>query len=187
MGARDNDPGHLHPTFRALDDDLKAMVTAAELPIEPYEGWRDPNRQAFLFAEGRTPGIGTEGHHVTFEGAWEGLHQYGLARDWVWKVNGVWTWTPPAGHSWLEFHAMATKVGLMFLDFEQPHIQLPGVSARDILSGKVPYPDGGDDTWETNLEAAIVAWGRAPKMASGQMNAGAPSLVSSRPVISVAA
>jgi peptidoglycan LD-endopeptidase CwlK len=186
MSARNNDALLLHPTFRRLDSDLAEAVLAAGLPIEPYEGWRDPNRQAYLFAEGRTPGIGTPGHHVTFEGAWESMHQYGLARDWVWWINNAWSWVPPAGHSWDEFQALAAKVGLVYLNFEKPHVQLPGVSARDILHGKVPYPVGGDDSWEENLETSIITWGRLPKVVNGQQNAGAPPLVTLRPLAAAA-
>jgi len=176
---RDVDRAHLHPAFRALNDQLQAEVTAAGIPIAPFEMWRDPNRQAYLYAEGRTGGIGTPGHHVTFESAWCSLHQFGLACDWVWRdASGAWSWAPPSGFTWDQFHALAAKVGLVYLNFEQPHVQLAGISARDILAGKVPYPPGGDDSWEQNIEAAIVAWGRSPKVVDGQQNAGAPPLPS---------
>lgn len=187
MSARDVDVTHLHPAFRTPFLTLQQLVQAAGLPIQPFELWRDPNRQAFLFAEGRTPGIGTPGKHPTFEGAWESMHQYGLASDWVWFVDDVWTWTAPEGHSWDEFHALATQAGLIYLKFEEPHVQLPNISARDILKGVIPYPSGGDDTWEHNIDQAIVAWGRLSKVVDGQQNAGAPSLPASRPIIAQAA
>ncbi len=181
MSARDVDPSHLHPTFRKLNADLLALVQGKGLPIEPFEMWRSPDRQALLYTEGRVEGVGTPGRKVTYEMAWQSLHQYGLACDWVWYFNGAWSWTPPAGHSWDEFHLLAAQVGLTYLNFEQPHIQLQGISARDILSGAVPYPSGGDDSWEENIEAAIVAWGRAPKTVSGIVMPGAPPLVAARP------
>lgn len=183
MSARTNDPLLLHPTFRQLDSDLYHAVLASGLPIEPYEGWRDPNRQAYLYAEGRTAGIGMPNHHVTFEGAWESLHQYGLARDWVWWFNGRWSWVPPEGYSWDQFHDLAKKIGLVTLKFEEPHVQLPGISARDILHGRASYPAGGDESWEENIERSIIAWGRLPKMVDGQVNSGAPPLISRRPMI----
>lgn len=181
--AREANPAHLHPLFRERHAALSAYVAESKLPIEPFELWRDPNRQAFLFAEGRVPGIGQAGHHVTFEQAWESTHQYGMAADWVWWFNGAWSWAPPAGHSWDEFHALAAKAGLVWLSFEQPHVQAPNFSARDILAGKAPWPAGGDDTWEQNIEQAIVAWGREPKLASGIRQPGAPSLPIARPAI----
>lgn len=186
MSARDVDPGHLHPVFRKLNADLLVAVQAAGLPIEPFEGWRSPDRQAFLYTEGRVAGVGTPGHHVTFEMAWQSLHQLGLACDWVWYMNGAWTWTAPSGYSWDQFHQLAAAAGLTYLNFEQPHVQLPGISARDVLSGRAPYPPGGDDSWEQNLEAAIVAWGSAPKTVGGIVMPGAPPLVAARPPIAAA-
>lgn len=183
MSAREVDPSHLHPAFRERRADLAARVAEARLPIEPFESWRSPARQAFLFAEGRTPGVGSPGHHVTFEAAWGSLHQYGLAEDWVWWFNGAWTWAPPAGHAWEEFHELAARAGLMKLDFEAPHVQLPGVSGRALLAGELPYPAGGDASWEANLEAAIVAWGRGQRIVNGQVNPGAPPLVAGRPPV----
>jgi peptidoglycan L-alanyl-D-glutamate endopeptidase CwlK len=183
VSARDTDIAHLHPTFRAKHQALLELVQAKGLPIQPFELWRDPNRQAYLFAEGRTPGIGNPGHHVTFEGAWESMHQYGLAADWVWFVNGQWTWDAPIGHSWDEFHALAVQVGLAYLKFEEPHVQMPGISARDVLQGHVSYPQGGDDSWEANISQAIIAWGRGVKVVDGQQNAGAPPLPNARPTM----
>lgn len=179
--TRNNDAALLHPDFRARDAKLLELVRAAGLPIEPYEGWRDPNRQAFLYTEGRVAGVGTPGHHVTFERPWESNHQGGFARDWVWWINNAWSWAAPPGHSWDEFHQLALRAGLQFLNFEEPHVQLPGISMKDITERRAPWPAGGDDTWEQNIEAAIVAWGSTGKAVGGLWMPGAPPLVSARP------
>jgi hypothetical protein len=181
MTARDNDANHLHPLFRARDLELWRAVQAARMPIRPFEGWRDPFRQAFLYCEGRVPGIGTPGHHVTFETAWGSRHPYGFARDWVWLIEGAWSWTPPPGYTWEKFGSLVKAAGLERLAFEQPHVQLPGIDTHGILAGTVPWPAGGDTPWEANLEAAIVAWGRAPRTVNGIVMPGAPPLPSGRP------
>ena len=178
----------LHPAYRARSVDLEFRVAGKRLPISRYEGYRPPERQAALFAFGRASGVGVPGRHKTFERAWESSHQHGMAEDWVWRVDGKWSWAPPAGRSWDEFHELATAAGLQFLHFEEPHVQLPGFSARALLEGKAGYPAGGDRTWEANLEAAAAAWGMLDRKDQyGIVQPGAPHAlaVGDRPAILV--
>jgi len=185
---RDLVPGHLHPTFRDLSADLSHRIAAAKLPIQPYEGWRDPNRQVELYAFGRASGVGVPGRHKTFERAWESSHQHGMAEDWVWWVNGQWSWAPPPGYTWDEFHEHVDAVGLVRLKFEEPHVQMPGFNARKILAGAATYPAGGDEEWEANIEAAALAWGLLEKKDRyGLVQPGAPHILVSgqRPAIPV--
>lgn len=183
---RTNDVSLLHPEYRARSLDLAARVAAAHMPILRYEGWRDPARQADLWAFGRVSGIGVPGHHKTFEMAWQSNHQWGFAEDWVWWFNGAWTWTPPPGQSWDAFLALATAAGLEHLDFEKPHVQLPGFRARKVLDGSLILPAGGDATWEANLEAALTAWGPLPrKDRYGVEQPGVPNVLDARPAAAV--
>ncbi len=180
---RDTNILHLHPSYRERSDALMAYVIERKLPLDRYEGWRDPNRQAYLFSMGRAPGVGTPGKHPTFERAWEGNHQYGFAEDWVWLVKGRWQWDAPDGHHWDEFAEAAARAHLQRLKFEQPHVQFPGFSGKEILAGRAPWPTGGDDSWEQNIEAAIIAWGPLSKTVNGIVQPGAPRLVTERPPI----
>lgn len=174
---RDLVPGHLHPAFRALSEDLSHRVATARLPIQPYEGWRDPARQAELFAFGRASGVGTPGRHKTFEAAWQSSHQHGFAEDWVWWSDGAWTWDAPAGYSWAQFFELVDAVGLERLHFEEPHVQMPGFNARKILAGAA-YPPNGDESWEDNMEAAAMAWGQLErKDRNGLVQPGAPAVL----------
>jgi len=173
----------LHPDFRARSLDLAKRVENAHLPIMRYEGWRDPARQADLWAFGRVSGIGTPGHHKTFEMAWQSSHQWGFAEDWVWWFNGAWSWTPPgnAVDGWDLFHSFATAAGLQFLRFEQPHVQLPSFNARRLLAGTDSLPPG-DASWQANLEATMTLWGPLPrKDRYGIEQPGVPNLFDGRP------
>ena len=185
--SQDTELEHLHPNFAVRVEQLLDFAQRVKnMPIELYEGWRSPDRQALLYAKGRAAGVGEPGHHVTFERAWQSSHQYGMAGDFVWFLDGKWSWEPPAGHSWQELYEIADKIGLQHLDFEKPHLQMPNFSGRRVLSGqdKLP-PDGGSD-WEVNMEQAIIAWGPQPKVVSGILHPGAPSPPGEeRPVIQV--
>ena len=56
--------------------------------IAIFEGWRSPERQAELFAQGRK----TPGKIVTRATPFFTLHNYGLAVDIAYFVKGRWTW-----------------------------------------------------------------------------------------------
>jgi hypothetical protein len=180
-----NDVSLLHPDFRARSLDLAKRVETAHLPIMRYEGWRDPSRQADLWAFGRASGIGTPGHHKTFEMAWQSSHQWGFAEDWVWWFNGAWSWAPPPGQTWDAFFALALAAGLEHLKFEEPHVQLPGFHGRHLLDGSLTLPPG-DATWQANIEAAMTAWGPLPrKDRYGIEQPGVPNLLDPRPAAPV--
>lgn len=189
---RTNDTGLLHPEFRKRSFDLEARVSVARLPIRRYEGWRDPSRQADLWAFGRVSGVGTPGHHKTFERAWEGNHQWGFAEDWVWWFSPTpgaapgWSWDPPVSASWDAFFALAAAAGLEHLKFEEPHVQLPGFRGRDVLAGARAMLAGGDASWEGNLETMIVGWGPLPrKDRYGLEQPGVPNVFDARPAAPV--
>lgn len=146
---RDTDWRHLHPAFRAHAEDLAAK--ARVLGLQMYEGARSPQRQAILYAKGRT----AEGKIVTHAEPFESFHNYGLAADFVFVVNGRWTWEEPRKGLWAEFRRIVQGAGLRGLSFEIPHVELP-VSLADLKAGR--YPVGGDGPWEDWFTAQIEGW-----------------------------
>ena len=144
----------LHPSFR---EKLQAVLTELQtkaIPFEVFESYRTPERQAFLFAQGRT----RPGAVVTKADAWFSYHQYGLAVDMVLKLNGNWSWDTSGANAahWKTLHAVAATHGLEPLSWELPHLQLMGHSGSSLQAGN--YPAFGDDTWAENLAAAIAGW-----------------------------
>src|SRR5688572_16827940 len=109
----------LHPLARIAVAGLASELMVAGIPLREYETVRTPFRQAELFARGRT--IGVIGKTKTKAHAWDSLHQYGFATDFVFLINGQWTWEEPEKGMWDEFHARARKRGLEPLSFEKPH------------------------------------------------------------------
>lgn len=173
---RDNNPSHLHPLARDPILRLAWNLQNAAIPLALYEGWRSPERQAQLFVQGR--GVGTPGRHVTRAGPWRSFHNHGFAADFVFFVDGKWTWNEPAPGLWRSFDELARGVGLHRLDFEQPHVELDGTHLSQLQAGVYPP---GDDGWRWNLEAAIERWGAQARTVDGLVFAGAPPMQCDRP------
>jgi peptidoglycan L-alanyl-D-glutamate endopeptidase CwlK len=115
-----------------------------DIPLAVYETYRTPERQDYLFAQGRTH----PGKIVTYARSWESFHQYGLAVDMAFKVNGQWTWDEPRKGMWEDYHRIARKFHLMPLNFETPHIQIAGYTIPQL---RERMPKSGGTTWATNL------------------------------------
>lgn len=126
--------GLLHPkargSFLLLRDALLRGYLAGEcdLLFEPFEGWRDPERQAELLGKGTTKA-----------GPWESAHNYGLAVDYwprkkvtvstdgnVETVQG-WDFSLPADDvRWNFLSKKASDVGLLNnIKWDRPHVQHP--------------------------------------------------------------
>ncbi|WP_179758965.1 glycosyl hydrolase 108 family protein [Hoeflea halophila] len=105
---------------------------------------------------------------MTWVGPWGSIHQYGLAVDFVLKINGKWSWDDrgPEAAYWTRMHELALENGMTPLYnkagalIEKPHIQLKGVSARDLYKGH--YPEGGDEAWAEYLGNLIDNWTGSP-------------------------
>jgi peptidoglycan L-alanyl-D-glutamate endopeptidase CwlK len=152
----------LHPTMRVASLALDAGVTKAKLPLRIFEGARTPERQADLYCEGRVPGIGTPGKFTTFSRPWRSRHQFGLAQDRVFFVNGIFTWVEPEKGMWSKYWELARACGLEPLKFEAPHVQLAGIKTSNLAVGD--FPDGGDSSWSTWVASCIHRWGDATRM-----------------------
>ena len=147
----------LVPDCRARVLALLVACHAEGIPLEAYETGRPPARQAELYAIGREPGNGELGHTRTDSLPWHSAHQFGLAVDLVFRVNGRWTWVEPEGGMWDRLHELAPESGLRGLRnrrgrlIEMPHVQLEGVGPSDLAR----LPRGPNET------AAWLAWQRA--------------------------
>lgn len=145
----------LHPNMRSRVAQVMADIDQAGLPLKVFEAWRSPERQQFLFAQGRT----RPGRKVTFSRGWESYHQYGLAVDIVGFVDGNWTWDLPDA-TWTRMHAIGAAHGLERLGFETPHLQLADLKIGALMEGD--FPPGGDASWRSNMELAITRWNGEP-------------------------
>jgi len=97
-----------------------AAATKAGLRCDVYEAWRSPERQAGLFAQGRT----APGNIVSWSEAWMSWHQYGCAADIVFKdAKNNWTWDGP----YEKLAPIMKAQGLEWLGpKDKPHFQLTG-------------------------------------------------------------
>lgn len=147
----------LHPQVRDAVQRTIADLQAEGHQFEVFEAFRMPQRQNYLFGQGR----GRAGAIITQAKPWESYHQYGLAVDAVLKVNGKWSWDASAEYiqAWERLHAIAESYGLETLRFERPHIQLANFHINDLKSGKLP--GGGDAAWWDNLTKVAADWSRA--------------------------
>lgn len=166
------DPTLLHPTFRKALQQVLAALQAEQIPFRLFEGFRYPERQVELYAQGRTK----PGGIVTRAMPWRSFHQFGLGADLVLYENNAWSWDA-AGHRaawWTRMQAVGRESGLVSLDFEKPHLQLAGLSSNDLADGI--YPGSGDDDWSEHLAAVIGAW-------KGEPPAPPPPSVAERPAL----
>lgn len=176
---RENDISNLHPAIREHVRAIQAQLQKEDIPFEVFEAFRTPERQADLYAQGRTK----PGAKVTWVGPWHSIHQYGLAVDFVLRENGKWSWdtTGHKGAWWDRMHVIAKENGMTPIYnskgklIEKPHIQLQGTKSRDLYQGA--YPDGGDEAWADRLNELIDNWSGLPAPPPRpSINLGAPAI-----------
>ncbi|GGG99763.1 peptidoglycan-binding protein [Mucilaginibacter phyllosphaerae] len=148
---RHNDINQLHPIVRKAAVKVFVQLQSEGIPFRIYEAYRFPERQADLYAQGRTK----PGPIVTYAQPWSSYHQYGLAIDFVLFENGEWSWNDAGSKAklWSKMHELGTQEGLMRLGFETPHLQIMGTSSSALRSGV--YPAGGDKLWYNNFMSAL--------------------------------
>lgn len=175
--TRDAAMEHLHPAFREKILTLTPMFTDERLPFRLFEGFRTPQRQQYLYAQGRT----RSGAIVTNAPPWSSHHQYGVAGDFVLFIDGNWSWDDSGERRqwWSRLHELARRVELEPLTWERPHLQLRDVSIAALRAGH--YPPGDDTTWAENLENAIQTWPGNPAAPP------VPTLIPERPPLDAAA
>lgn len=169
--SRENSLEHLHPVFRERLLALIDRFQQENLPFQLFEGYRTPQRQARLYAQGRS----APGSIVTNAKPWQSFHQYGVAGDFVLNINGDWSWETSGkkGAWWSRLHELGEQVDLKPLSWELPHLQLKDLTLNDLRMGK--YPQGGDESWAANLTENIDMWHGVP-VAPPQ-----PSIIPGRP------
>lgn len=113
--------------FVALNEELKQLAAAKRLPIiQPFETYRTPERQRQMIAD-----------RTSKAGMWESAHQYGLAVDFVPRINGVWTWDVTLD-VWDELNRLAKKHGLQNdIAWDRAHVEHPMFyKLRRTMAGK---------------------------------------------------
>jgi peptidoglycan L-alanyl-D-glutamate endopeptidase CwlK len=168
---RDNDLSHLHPTVRTKVQAVLDDCDQEQLPFRVFEAFRSPQRQQYLYEQGRTrPGM-----KVTNAQPWTSYHQYGLAADFVLFQGGQWSWDRSGEKAgwWARLHEIGRAQRLEPLSWEAPHLQLAGVFIHDLQNGR--YPADGDSGWAECLEAAIISWTETPQSPP------APTILPQRP------
>ncbi len=151
----DRDISRLHPEIRGKVKKIRDQLHKENIPFEVFEAFRTPARQAMLQA--KRP-------KVTWVGPWGSIHQYGLAVDFVLRIDGKWSWDQAGTEAkyWTRLHELALKNGMTPLYnkrgrlVEKPHIQLIGVSSSELRRGN--YPEGGDEVWAEHLGDLIDSW-----------------------------
>lgn len=157
---KSRDLDFLHPDVRRRVKAVQKKLDEENIPMKVFEAYRTPERQAWLFAQGRT----RPGKKITWVNSWGSYHQYGMAADFVRFENGSWNWnnsTSEQKAQWKRFHDIARSQGLEPLTRELPHVQKIGTSSTQLMNGD--YPEGGDDSWSGNLAAVIQRWSGAKK------------------------
>jgi len=158
------DPKMLHPAFRNKALRTVARLNAEGIPFGIYEGMRGPWRQNHLYSSGRS----RPGRFLTPVQAWESLHQYGLAADFVLALEGRWSWDDDSAHAhmWDRLEAIGADEGLVSRPGERPHLQLADVELADLKAGKLP--PNTDPGWFAAFRWMAESWdGKpgAPKLA----------------------
>lgn len=125
----------LRPDFGERLGALLAACHDEGLPLKVFESIRSPARQSHLYEIGRDPSAADYGRTVTHARAYESAHQYGLAADLVFYVDGKWTWDAPLKGQWAELGDLALLNGLETLSFERPHVPLATFNLRVMTPG----------------------------------------------------
>src|SRR6476660_7065269 len=107
---RNSDLACLHPVFRHKALDLLTRLSAESIPFRLFEGFRSPERQQYLYAQGRT----RPGSIITKAPPWTSYHQYGLAGDFVLYENRAWTWETAGARAryWRRLQEIGKQLGL---------------------------------------------------------------------------
>jgi peptidoglycan L-alanyl-D-glutamate endopeptidase CwlK len=133
-------------------------LAAEGMPFRLFEGYRSPQRQQYLWEQGRV----RAGAKVTNARPWESLHQYGLAADLVLFENAKWSWDDKGAKArwWARLKEIGTAEGLQPISWEAPHLELAGTGLTALRGGR--YPAGGDASWADNLAQMIYSWSSSP-------------------------
>lgn len=152
------DPKMLHPAFRNRALRTVARLNAEGIPFGIYEGMRGPWRQNHLYQSGRN----RPGRILTPVQAWESLHQFGLAADFVLVLEGRWSWDDDEAHAhmWDRLEAVGADEGLVSRPGERPHLQLADVDLEELRAGRLP--PNTDPAWTSAFKWIADSWDGKP-------------------------
>ena len=136
----------LHPILQQKIDALILRMKALNWIVDVQQGFRSFTDQQKLYDQGRR----TPGKIVTNAKPGDSLHNYGLAADVVFKLNGYWAWDENL--NWNLLGEEGKKLGLTWGgDFknlkDRPHFQYTNGLTLDRI--KEIYNNGGlTKLWE---------------------------------------
>lgn len=137
----------IHPKLQLKVNELKQAMSDRGWTVDMFEGYRSFERQQQLYNQGRT----TPGKIVTHAKPGQGLHNYGLAADMVFKVDGKWSWAERL--PWKVLGEEGKKLGLTWggdwlgKKNDRPHFQYTNGLSLDTI--KKLYTIGGiNKVWE---------------------------------------
>jgi peptidoglycan L-alanyl-D-glutamate endopeptidase CwlK len=170
--VRINELAVLQPIMIPRVNDLLSLLDREGVyGLQAYETARTPWRQAQLWARGRT----VAGKKVTKAKAWRSKHQYLLAVDFVFYVDGAWTWDEPEAGMWDLFHNCARRCDLHPLGFEKPHVE---VAWNDEALRDGQMPPGFEGSYAHKLlDDWAERWGPVARVESGDTHPGAPPIL----------
>ncbi len=136
----------------------RAKIALAECkdlgyPLALFEGYRSPERQAELYAQGRT----TPGRKVTNAKPWMSWHQYHLGLDIAYFDGKKWYW-PKEEEAWERPAAIFEDLGFEWLfPYERVHFQMTGgVTIKEAKEFETM-----DELWAT-VHARVLRQTRPP-------------------------
>ena len=164
MEPIDRQKKHLHPTLREMVEELLEEATIQGLPFELFEGFRSLERQAELWAQGRT----RPGSIVTKVRPGRSIHNFALAADLALRIGGRWSWESEGERQrlWIELGSMGRNLGLTwggdrpsFQDL--PHFQWTGgKTIREFR--RRDFPGGAEEEWLDFINGQLdLFFGRA--------------------------
>ena len=136
------------PWFQVRLEKALSDSRLSGLGLNVFESFRTPERQDFLYAQGRT----TPGRKVTSARAWRSYHQYGVAADVVFYKDRKWSWEGP----WDLVHEVFESYGFETLDFEKPHVQITASITIDDMQ-RIYKTSGIITLWEI-MERRLKAY-----------------------------
>lgn len=108
----------LAPFFREKLEDALTDCQALGHKIEVFEGYRTPERQNWLFDQGRN----RPGNVITRAKGGQSWHNYSLAVDIAFKSGKKWTWEG----DWTAVQNVMFSYGFESLTWEKSHFQIRG-------------------------------------------------------------
>ena len=125
---RYNGLGLLYPPFKARLLRGLELAQQANIPVKIFETFRTRERQAMLYAQGRT----TEGNIVTNAKPGFTYHNYGIAADLVMYIDGQWTWRPLDLYESLVKYMTLQGLESLSHKGDWPHYQLPNLNIHEL-------------------------------------------------------